>query len=823
MIVVLISILIFIGSSPGQPDPKSDKVLTIVEKTKGMKKYPGYFDYYWEEGTGKIWLEIKRLEVEFLYVNYLSQGVGSNDIGLDRGQIGGNRIVKIQRIGPKVLLIEPNYSFRAVSDNPEEQKAVKESFAESVLWGFQVAAEEKGKILVDATDFLIRDAHDVMGTLKRTKQGDYQLDGNRSAIYLERTKNFPKNSEIDAILTFTGNSAGDWIESVVPTSRSVTVHQHHSFIELPDNKFKPRRLDVRSGFFGISYMDYATPIDKPIVKRFIARHRLKKKDPNSQVSEPINPIIYYVDPGAPEPIQSALIDGAKWWNEAFEAIGYKNAFQVKILPEDADPLDIRYNVIQWVHRSTRGWSYGSAIIDPRTGEIIKGHVSLGSLRVRQDFLIAEGLLAPYEEGKPVSSAMQEMALARLRQLSAHEVGHTLGLSHNFSASTSNRASVMDYPYPFAKIDKDGSIDLSEAYDTEIGEWDKVTIAYGYQDFQPGTDEKKVLEDILRKSISEGLIYISDTDARPAGGAHPLAHLWDNGSNASAELDRVMELRKQVLNRFSVNNIPQGTPMATLEEVLVPMYMYHRYQLEAAVKLLGGLYYTYAVRGDGQEVVKMIPGNDQRQALESLLRTIKPQALALPERILNIIPPRPEGYYRNRELFNIKTRVTFDPLSAAESAANLTIQLILQPERAARLIEFNARDNNLPSLGEVIDDLISSTWKTSPQSKYFQEIQRVVDNVVLFHLMSLAVSDKTTGQARAIAYLKIKKLKKWLNKQISKTKDETQQVHYLYAVSQIEQFQKDPDQFKPFAPVEPPAGSPIGSTGFNFYTFDCGLQ
>ncbi|MCK5210931.1 MAG: DUF5117 domain-containing protein, partial [Cyclobacteriaceae bacterium] len=375
--------------------------------------------------------------------------------------------------GPKVLLVQPNYSFRAITDNLDEKRAVEEAFAQSVLWGFEVIAEEASRVLVDASDFYLRDAHDVVGTLKRTEQGEYTLDPSRSAFYLPRTKNFTQNSEVEVILTFTGKSPGSFVWQVVPTPQAITVRQHHSFIQLPDNNYEPREFDPRAGLNGIRYMDFATPINEPILKRFIARHRLKKQDPNAEISEPVKPIIYYVDPGTPEPIRSALTEGAEWWNQAFESAGYKNAFQVKLLPEGADLMDIRYNVIQWVHRSTRGWSYGSTVMDPRTGEIIKGHISLGSLRVRQDFLIAEGLLAPYETGTEVSPEMQEMALARLRQLSAHEVGHTLGLAHNFAASVSNRASVMDYPHPFVKINEDGSFDLSGAYDNGIGEWDRV--------------------------------------------------------------------------------------------------------------------------------------------------------------------------------------------------------------------------------------------------------------------------------------------------------------------------------------------------------------
>ena len=496
------------SQTPSSQTP-STQTPSITEKVDGAQKFPGYFNLYWDAKQGKLWLEIdaKKWNMEFLYQTGLPAGVGSNDIGLDRGQLGKTAIVRFERSGPKILLIEENLAYRAVTSDADERRAVHDSFAESALWGFTVAAEENCpasvdatqencRALVDATDFFLRDAHGIPATLRRTKQGAYHLDASRCAIYLPRTKSFPLNTEIEATLTFSGDDPGPWLRDVTPSPESITVREHHSFVQLPSPGYKPRVYDPRSSFFGIAYMDYATPVSEPIVKRFIARHRLEKKDPNAAVSEPIQPIIYYLDRGAPEPIRSALLDGARWWNQAFEAAGYKNAFRVEMMPEGADLMDLRYNVIQWVHRATRGWSYGAAVIDPRTGEIIKGHVTLGSLRVRQDYLIAEGLLAPYEKGKPVSPKMMEMALARLRQLAAHEVGHTLGLMHNYSASTVNRSSVMDYPPPLVKLAADGTPDLSDAYATGIGDWDKVSIAWGYSDFAPGTDEHAALDKIL---------------------------------------------------------------------------------------------------------------------------------------------------------------------------------------------------------------------------------------------------------------------------------------------------------------------------------------
>lgn len=782
---------------------------SISAKTAGMKAFPGYFSFYWDEKEGRIWLEINRWDEEVLYVNSLAAGVGSNDIGLDRNQLGDTRIVKFQRVGPKVLLLQPNYNYRAVSNNADERRSVADAFAQSALWGFKVEAEENGRVLVDFTPFLLRDAHGVVARLKTNNQGTYRPDDSRSAIYLEQTKNFPKNSEFEAIVTFIGEGAGAWLRSVTPTSEYVTVRMHHSLIELPDGNYKPRMYDPRSGYYAASYRDYATPIDQPLVKRFISRHRLEKKDPSAKLSEAVKPIVYYVDRGAPEPIKSALIEGAAWWNQAFEAAGYKNAFQVKELPVGADPLDVRYNVINWVHRSTRGWSYGSSVSDPRTGEIIKGHVLLGSLRVRQDFLIAQGLIEAYEKGEKPDPRMEQMALARLRQLSAHEVGHTIGLMHNFAASVNDRASVMDYPHPYIALDALGNMDFSKAYTFGIGDWDKRAIIYGYQHFPAGTDEQKALQDILRENNKLGLHYLTDQDARPQGSAHPQAHLWDNGTSPAEELRRLLAVRKTALGRFGDINIPTGTPMAELERVLVPLYLAHRYQVEAAAKVIGGVQYSFAVRGDGQTPAAMVDDKLQRDALAALLLTLDPKNLTLPEPLLRKLPPQPPMYARDRELFKTHTGIVFDPIAAAQSSASLSIELILNPERLARMIEHRAREPKRLSVNDMIDQLLSAVKVQKAQTPFEQEIARATEKLVFNRLMQLAGDTSISSQVSAIAWFKLMELEKRLEQQSGYADDVDQGAHYTWLLHQLRRFREDPTAYKVPAPPAMPDGAPIG--------------
>jgi predicted Zn-dependent protease len=774
LIAFLTLVLLSFSAFSQNEKKESSKIKSIADFTESLKKIDGYLPLFYNDEKGKMYIEIGRLNEEFLYQISLPTGVGSNPIGLDRGQLGDTKVVYFERVGNKVLMVQPNYGFRALSDNPAEKRAVEESFAKSVIWGFEVVAKDADSFLVDATKFLIRDAHGVAMTLERTNQGKYSMDDSRSAFYLPRTKGFPKNTEVEATITLTSNGrTGRLVNQTSPSGDAVTVRQRHSFVELPDSNYQPREFDPRIGAFAIRFYDYATDIGENLEKRWIVRHRLKKKNPNEQISEAVEPIVYYVDNGTPKKIQDALIDGARWWNQAFEAAGYKDAFQVKVLPPDADPMDVRYNVINWVHRSTRGWAYGSSVTDPRTGEIIKGVVTLDSQRARQDFLIGSAFAPQYGNSANAMCSFAAMpdinyllkadektdadklAVARIRQLSAHEIGHTLGFSHNFAASTYGRASVMDYPAPLIQI-KDGKLDFSNAYDDRIGIYDKWVTQFAYTDFPAGVDEKAGLEKILEDGIRNGYLFISDADTRPASAAHPLANLWDNGNDPIAELKHIMKVRRIGLDSFGLKNVDEGMPLSELENKLLPLYLHHRYQMTATVKTLGGVYYNYSVRtgtttNPGQ-VYEIVSPARQREAMNVVLATLDPNELAIPEQILKLIPPLAFGYGSNRsELFPKRTNPVFDAIGAAEISAGMTIEALLEPNRAARLISFNARDKNNPHFKEVVAALISITWKTSsPANTYHAEIQRTVRGLTVTHLMELAANDNAPMQVRAVA-------------------------------------------------------------------------
>lgn len=744
----------------------ADGIKSVADFTEKMQHQAGFFDFYYDKSTDKVYLEVDKLEQEFLFQSSLPQGIGSNDIGLDRGQLGDTRLVKFERYGNKILLKQLNTEYRASSANLAEKASIDEAFADSVVAGFKVVASSDNSVLVDYTAFLLSDIHQISQRLSARKQGSYKADASRSGIYLKKSKAFPKNTELEALVTFGGSKPGIYVRQVTPDPLSISVHLHHSLIALPDDEYQARRFVPFSGFWSMEYQDYSVPIEKSMSQKYIPRHRLFKQNPSAAVSKPVEPIIYYLDPGIPEPVMSALKEGALWWDQAFAAIGYKNAFQVKVLPEGADPMDVRYNVIQWVHRATRGWSYGSSVIDPRTGEIIKGHVTLGSLRVRQDYLIAIGLTSPFsEDGKSDLDAdiskQKAMALARIRQLSAHEVGHTLGIAHNFAASEYGRASVMDYPHPYVTI-KNGKVNLKDAYDVDIGEWDKYVISYGYQQYVNQTSEQQGLKDLVAGARDKGFKYQSDPDARPSHAASAEGHLWDGGSSPIDELERLSKVREIALTNFGLKTIESGSTLSSLEETLAPIYLLHRYQLDAVAKLIGGVNYEYETKGDytNAKGVKVVESGTQKDAIKAMLTTLSTDFLSIPKHITQLITPKAYGDRANRERFKGRTGLTFDPITAAESSAAYSLALLLKAERLNRVAAQNEVAKTTPDIKQLFTAIFKQTIKNGIDKEHVQLSKRI-NYLVLDQTVKALSQENLAPEVRGAIEAELTALHKWL--------------------------------------------------------------
>lgn len=834
--------IVAVVAGAAAPLAAQDPLPSIAEKTEGAETMEGFFNLYWNDAEGVLYWEIDPGAGEFLYQVSMGSGLGSNPVGIDRGQLRGTHVLEAKRVGPRLLLMEPNYRFQARSDNSTEVQAVRDAFAPSVYWGFDVVAESDGRALVDATPFFVRDARGAAAQIAQRGQGSFQLDRSRSAVHLPATRSFPENTEVEALLTLTSSNPGGLVRGVAVNPQAVTLRQHHSFIRLPDDGYRPRIADPRIGVNGPTIYDYATPIDRDMRIRLVARHRLQKRNPGAEPSEPVEPIVYYVDPGTPEPVRSALIEGAQWWEEAFEAAGFVNAYRVEVLPEGVDPQDIRYHMIHWTHRRTRGYSYGNTVTDPRTGEIIRGVVNLGSLRLRQDYLLAQGMTGPFPGGSaspdgespiwpgddahglhhddacmaaaPVfeylahaasSGDAVEMALARVRQLSAHEVGHTLGFPHNYLASTYGRESVMDYPAPLVEI-TDGELDLSNAYVQRIGEYDKLAVNWLYREFPEGVDEAAALDAIVMQGIRDGLEFMAHNNNNFVGAAHPYAGVWDNGANLVDHLEHELRVREIGMGRFGNQMIRPGRPLSELEYVLLPLYMHHRFQLRAAAQSLGGANYRYALRGDGQVAVEIVPGAEQRRALETILSTLTVDFLALPKELVSSIPPA-AFRHQEGETFPGRTGLLFDPIAAAAASADFSVGEILHPARMARLVAYGSMHQDYPNLEEVTGRLIRATWGAEkPDDEYEMQVLHAIQRAVVDRMMQRASSAASAPEVRAVLSDRLDRLAGRLG---GERPGRSAHEHLVHA--DIRRWQARIENTVPEQALPLPAGDPIGGS------------
>ena len=768
-----------------------------------MEKRDGFIPMYIDNKAGKLLLELPRDTMTVLMFYGLATGLGSNPIGLDRGANGDNFIARFERNGERVLVVFENWNYRTSADDPAHARTIAESFPPSTSGSLPLVAAEGGRLLVDATDFVMRDWNDVVGTLQRSNEGTYSVARDRSSIYREYTRAFPENSEIDVALTFTTTGRpGNTVASIVPDGKSFTLRQHISFLKVPDAGYRPRVLDPRMGFFGIRFNDYAQPIQNPLEVRWIARHRLERTNPNDPNSPIRNPIVYYIDRGIPEPVRTATLEGAKWWEDAFDQAGLEGAFRVEYLPEGVDPLDARYNVVQWENRNERGWSIGGSLGDPRTGEILKAMARMDSHRARTDYNLYAGLM-----GADAAAADTAFVLARVRQVTAHEIGHTLGIAHNYIASTYERGSVMDYPPPRVRLNSAGEIDISAAYDVGPGEYDVLSLRWGYGIFPPAT-EADSLRAIVAEGLRKNLLFLSDADARPEYASDPRTNLWDDAANPMEFLRHQMAVRRVAMSRFGLRNIRVGEPVALLQERFVPVYLMHRFAINSLAKTIGGMEYHNAIRGDNQQATRPIPSAEQRRALNALSAALAPSELAIPDTIIALLGPRPFSYPNYVELFGSRTRPIFDELGAARTLAQMVVDAVLQRERAARLVMFSTRGENPLTLTEVIDELASSWTAGGNATRKTAALRRVTQRAVADRLLLLAADKEASPEVRSLVELRMTSLRNRA-RTLGNSGSELDRAHWISIAGDFTRWLERQELPTPTIPLRAPPGDPFG--------------
>jgi hypothetical protein len=743
-----------------------------------------------DQAENRILLEIPtaRLGQDFLYQSTLATGVSR--LGLDRGQVGLSAVVRLERRGNRVLMVRDNWSVRAVGDDDELARSVRESFPTSVVASFPIQEDAGGRVIVDASSFFLSDVYDVIGRARTTGQGTFRVDRDRSWIDEDYSGAFPRNTEVRSVLTFTSDNPGIEFRRAAPDGGAVTLQQHHSLLALPDPEgFRPRSTDGRAGLFAASFLDFTQGFDGMNYRDgYTSRWRLVPTDTaaylRGELVEPVEPIVYYMDGAIPEPYRSAFIEGGMWWNGIFEAAGFRNAFQIRDLPEGANPMDARFPMIYWVHRPDPGPSVGPSFGDPRTGEILNTVVRMDSHRSLVDFNIYAGMLpAAGPEGLGMSA--EEFTMARRKQHTAHEIGHTVGLAHNFIAATQGRSSVMDYPFPLIDLDDRGRLDLSQAYRDSGGAWDSLAVRYAYTWFPDEQSERTGLERIVRDGIDAGLRFITGGHASQAGSV-PGATQWVEGSNMMEALERTTRVRRLLVDRFDEEAIRPGEPMSLLNMRFAHVYLHHRYALEGTIKYVGGMEFSYAARGDGQVPARIIPADEQRRALRMVLEALDPESLAIPDRIPDLIPPSPYGMDGSEIWIPSQAGPAFDPLTLAGGLATEIVENLLHRERAQRLVSFHTRSARNLSLNEVLETLVERTWGVpTPGTVGHQALQRTVQRVVLNTLLDLGGDARATAEVRAVVDGHLRRLQGRIIGQSGGTAET--QAHRAVALRDLERY------------------------------------
>lgn len=757
VLITLFSFGVLSGCAAPHNTTTPDNTQSLQDKIADMDEMEGFYTLYWDDEEGSLYMKIDRWDEDFLYFTSVASGTGTSIGRLDRGQRMNDYIGRFTRNGPTAFFELQNPKFTNYDvQNPALTQSVDESFATSVVGSFEIVAEDENGALIDVTDYFLKDEVGAAGNLNSAGNGPYRVDQSKSTINLDYTDAFPENTEIQGKVTFTSDNASWGLGYYTPDSRSVTIGIHHSLVQLPDDGFEPRELDPRVGYFSVNRYDFSRNFDDDYVQRYAVRHRLEKENPEAEVSEPKEPIVYYLDPAIPEPYRQAFRDGIEWFEGLYEEAGFENAFKLKDMPEDMNPMDARYNVVLWVHRTQPGPSVGPSFRDPRTGEIIKASVRMDSHRSFVNYNQFRSYAPSVYDGGTADLGSwvanfdsdvtaEEFAMDRRRQHAAHEVGHTLGLSHNFIAESYGRASVMDYPAPKLTVDDNGNIDLSEAYAPAPGAYDSLAIKWGYSQFPEG-EEEAGLHEIVTEMIERDIEYITHPYHGSAG-SHPRASTWMRGGDVLGELEEALEIRSILMENFDRSVINEGDPLWLMNERLNPAYLYHRYILTAAIKYLGGYEFQYAMKGDGREAGKMIEAERVLEALSTVMDVLEPEHLEIPDHIIENMAPVPDGYSSHNRNLEGDGGPAFDQLGPARILSATVFDGLLHPQRVARVVAFADRDPSMPTLDDAIEYMIERTFVSESDHEGLEGIrQRALVNA----LIDLAADGSAITEARASA-------------------------------------------------------------------------